>query len=103
MLAIGLAIGDVVDQIHAAGQRAEDAEGFDRCEDRLAIEQAFGEDQPGEDQEVLGPLAGAEGEEEVEGDRTHGAARYRGGTLYRRIGNRQISMGAARHLARGDG
>ena len=63
------AIGDVVDEIHDARQRAEDEEGGEGLSDRLGIEErgrvaALAEHQRGEDDQVLRPLRGAQGLEQ---------------------------------------
>ncbi len=57
-------IGDVVEEVHDAGQRAEDDEGFNRNERLVRLEQPAAENQAGKEQEVLGPLLGTERSEE---------------------------------------
>ncbi len=56
MQPIGLAIRDVVDEVHDAGERAEDDERRDRPPDGVCVQQALTEDQRGEEHEVLRPL-----------------------------------------------
>ena len=70
MLAIAVAVRDVVDQVHDAGQQAEDAKGGGRPSDRRDVEQTQAEQQPREDQQILRPLAGTKGNQEVQRERT---------------------------------
>ena len=63
MTPVVLAIRDIVDEIDDTGERAEDDEGRRCSRDGLWIGEAEAEDEPREDQEVLGPLAGSEREE----------------------------------------
>ena len=60
MTTIAIAIEDVVDQVHRAGQRAEDRERRDGDRHRERLEQAPAEDHAGQHEQVLGPLFGPE-------------------------------------------
>jgi len=64
MARVGGAIGDVIEEIHRARQRAEDDERRQGAQRRVAIEQTAAEDQAGKQQEVLRPLLGAQRDEE---------------------------------------
>jgi hypothetical protein len=55
----------VIDQVHAAGQQTEDQEGLDGLGDRPRVHRLLGEQQRGEDQQVLGPLPRAQSVDEV--------------------------------------
>ncbi len=53
---IGFAIRDVVDEVHDAGESAEDDERRDGPPDSVCVQEALAEDQRGEEHEVLRPL-----------------------------------------------
>ena len=65
MASIGLAIGDIVDQVDDPGQRAKHPEPCRRVEDRVRIEEALPEEQAAEDDEILRPLPRTERSNEV--------------------------------------
>ena len=65
MLPILLAVHDVVDEIHDARQRAEDGEGANRSNDGSGVGETLPEEQAGEDEEILGPLARSYRHEQV--------------------------------------
>ena len=69
---IAVAVRDVVDQIDDARKQTEDGERRRRAADRGRIEQPAAEEQAGEDQQVLGPLAWTQGDEQCERERTDG-------------------------------
>ena len=54
--AVGFAVRDVVDQVHNAGEDAEDRERRHGIRERPRLQQLLAEHQRGEDDEVLGPL-----------------------------------------------
>ena len=56
MLLIGFAIGNVIEQVDSARQRAEDAERSARAHDRGGLQQTSAEHDAREHQQVLGPL-----------------------------------------------
>jgi hypothetical protein len=58
MAPVCVAIPDIVDQVHDTGERAEHCERAEGQRDGVWIEQLLAEDQPREDQDVLGPLPG---------------------------------------------
>jgi hypothetical protein len=60
-----VAIGDVVEEIDRAGERAEDGEGAERRPQR-GREEPLREYQPAEDEQVLDPLPRAQRDEEPE-------------------------------------
>ncbi len=68
--AVGLAIGDVVDQIHDTGEGAEDHEGERRVQHRPSVQQPLAEAQRGEDDQVLRPLRRPERVDEADGRRS---------------------------------
>ena len=60
MLPVRMTVRGVVDQVHNSGQRAEDREGAERMRERDGVHQPPAEQEPGEDEQVLGPLLGPE-------------------------------------------
>src|SRR5262245_56998415 len=70
MQTVLLAVGDVVDEVDGARQRAEDREGGERHEGERG-EELLGEDEPGEDEEILDPLAWAHRGEDRDQRRLH--------------------------------
>src|SRR5262249_4937175 len=67
--AVALGVHDVVDQVDPAGEEAEDHEGEHGARHERRLVKAPREDQPREDEEVLGPLARAERRDEGAGHR----------------------------------
>ena len=65
-----LSVGDVVHEIHDAGQHAEHRERRDGVGHGGRVEETLAEQQAGEDDEVLDPLGRTQGKEEVKGERT---------------------------------
>ena len=61
MLAVVLAVAQVVEQVAGAGHRAEGGEGDRGVHERAALVQASREQDPGEDEQVLDPLLRAQG------------------------------------------
>jgi len=53
---VAVSIDDIVHQIHAARQRAEDDKGSGGKQNRIDVVHALAEDQAGEDKQVLAPL-----------------------------------------------
>ncbi len=92
---IGLAIDDVVDQVHDARQRAEHHERLDRPHDGRRITEPTAEDQRREDDQVLRPLMWTQGDEQA-GHKP--PSRVRGTRLAARIYD--IRSWPARHVAR---
>ena len=91
MPAIGLAIGDVVDQVDHARQRAEDHERRQRVEDRRQVREALPEQQRQEHDEVLDPLRRTQRDEQ---SADHGAAARLGAGMVSGIEGRAISSAA---------
>ena len=91
--AIGVAIADVVDEVHHARQQAEHAEGGAGPPDGCRIAELKPEDQAGEDEDVLRPLAWPQGVNDLKnhrpaaetfGGRTgggHGTSSHEGGAV----------------------
>ena len=69
MIPIGFAVGDVVEQVDRARERAEDAEGGPRIDNRRELQQTSAEHDPREHEQVLGPLFGPERGEQQSGSR----------------------------------
>ena len=61
---VGLGVDDVVDQVDARGQRAEEAEGGGRSQRLIGVVEHPGGGRGHEDQEVLRPLAGSHGDQQ---------------------------------------
>jgi hypothetical protein len=78
MTAIGMSVGDVVDQVDDTREDAEDRKGRRGITDRGGIEQPLPEEEGGENDEVLGPLLGPQGPDQVQGDRPLPGSRGRG-------------------------
>ena len=72
MQSIGVAIDDVVDEVNDARQGAEHDKPRQRREYRADVEEPHAEEQAGEDDEILAPLSGTQGEEKAQGKRTPG-------------------------------
>ena len=66
MMAIGVAIDDVVDQIDSAREQAEHDERDRGRPERGVVEKLSAEDHAGEDEDVLGPLPRTQRDDEVE-------------------------------------
>ena len=98
MASIGLAIGDIVDQVDDAGQRAKHPEPCRRVEDRVRIEEALPEEQAAEDDEILRPLPRTERSNEVPGN----GPRNRTQLALARLGLiENVRNTVSRHLQRG--
>src|SRR5512132_2768119 len=74
MEAVLVRVGDVVEEVDGAAEAAEEGEGGKRRPD-LRGQQLLGKDDAGEDEKVLDPLAGAERDEEGQGQ-AHAGASY---------------------------
>jgi hypothetical protein len=98
MLPIAIAIGDVVHQVHDARERAENHEGRRGTANGDRIGEPLAEQQPGEDEEVLGPLAGPHRDDEARRQRAVGRTPASG-----RIGHREFGQRRARHGSAGAG
>ncbi len=61
VLAVGVYIGDIVEQIHRAGCETEEQEAFECSGERFDLKQLFVEDQGKKDKAVLCPLTQAHG------------------------------------------
>ena len=59
MTAVGIAIADVVDDVHGARENAEDRKRGHGGENRSGFEEAAAEQQSGEQEEIFSPLLGA--------------------------------------------
>src|SRR4051812_42487237 len=72
MLAIALPVRDVIEKVNRRRHQAEDGECGNRPGDRDAVEETLAEEQSGEDDEILGPLARAQGNEQGKQARPRG-------------------------------
>jgi len=56
MDAIGLDVDHIVHRVHSASEKAEDREGAEGPDQKLLLENVFGEEDRSQDEEVLHPL-----------------------------------------------
>jgi len=75
MAAIGFTIGDIVDEIYGTRECAKHDEGSDGPQRCGPFEETPSEEEPGKQEQVLGPLLGPQGHEEP---RRGGSIRERG-------------------------
>src|SRR5262249_42582021 len=68
MLPVPLQVQEIVEQVDAGGKDAEKDEGGQRVEDARPVTQTLGEQQGGQQQEVLDPLLRADGLEQIQKD-----------------------------------